>query len=81
MSGCVLYKTCGKSDIPVVAIDDDFKSKVTYFLDILESSKPPERTISDAECSFCDITSDDCPDRKDVYDMDSGQNKEAEIPL
>ena len=78
---CVAYKSGGHSDIPTEAIDEAFQKSVTYFLNLLESPNPPERSPSHAECRYCDITSADCPDRIEPGDVTDLQGKEPEIPL
>lgn len=80
LSGCVVYKTGMRSDIPTKAIDKNFQEKVTYFLNILESLNLPNRTPHPDECRFCDITSTDCPDRKEANKTDLAGG-EPEIPL
>jgi len=64
MDGCVVYKT-GRSEVPHHIIDDKFKKNVTYFLDILESSTPPSKFPSHTGCSWCALTTGDCPQRVD----------------
>jgi len=81
LSGCVVYKDGSKSDIPHKTIDDAFRKNVTYFLDILESVDPPERTPHSTECRFCDITNADCPDRKESSEADLAQGEEPEISV
>lgn len=82
LKGCVAYKSGERKNIPPEAINDDFRENVTYFLDILESPNPPKRTPSPLECSFCDITSEDCPERIGLNQIESGEAdliKEPEI--
>lgn len=62
LDGCVVYKT-NRSPVPHQIIDDKFQKNVTYFLNILESSTPPEKLPTHVGCRFCDITSEDCPER------------------
>lgn len=81
LSGCVVYKDGSKSDIPRKTIDDAFRKNVTYFLDILESADPPERTSHPTECHFCDITNADCPDRKESSEADSTRGEEPDISV
>ncbi len=80
-SGCVAYKTGARSDIPAKAIDDAFRKQVTYFLDILESEDPPARTPGPSECRYCDITTADCPERREPEETDSTPGQEPEIPV
>ncbi len=79
LDGCVVYKT-GHSEVPHPIIDDKFKKNVTYFLNILESSIAPSKLPSHTGCSWCDLTTDDCPERvdgEDVIATETGQ----EFPL
>jgi hypothetical protein len=76
LDGCVVYKT-GHSEVPHHIIDDKFKKNVTYFLDILESSSPPSKHPSHTGCSWCDLTTADCPERvdgEDVTENEPGQD-------
>ena len=81
LKGCVVYKSGDHSDIPPEAIDEAFQKNVTYFLDLLESGDPPERSPSHAECRYCDITSADCPDRIEAVAEGDLQTEDPEIPL
>ena len=80
-TGCIVYKDGTRSGIPANAIDKDFQDHVTYFLNILESVTPPERTPSPAECKFCDITRIDCPTRRQDDESNTAVGDEPEIPL
>ncbi len=76
MDGCVVYKT-GYSEVPHHIIDDKFKKNVTYFLDILESSSPPSKLPSHTGCSWCDLTTADCPQRADSPEADPEETDRA----
>ena len=80
-TGCIVYKDGTRSDIPAKAVDDAFQEQVTYFLNILESADPPERTPSSSECRFCDITTADCARREEFKETDAMQGEELEIPV
>jgi hypothetical protein len=62
LDGCVVYKT-GRSEVPHEIIDEKFKKNVTYFLNILESIKPPPKNPTHVGCLWCDLTNTDCPER------------------
>jgi hypothetical protein len=79
--GCVVYKDGTRRDIPVAAVDDDFKKRVSYFLDILESRIPPAPTPSFAECKFCDIGDGDCSNRCHTNVPDNIEGAEPGIPF
>jgi hypothetical protein len=63
LAGCVVYKDGTRVAIPASAITDAFRHSVRYFVDLLDEAEPPPRTPSEAECRYCDLTSDDCPER------------------
>jgi len=69
LDGCVVYKT-GRSAVPHQIIDDKFINNVTYFLNILESPNPPARLPTHSGCSWCDLTTADCPQRADSREAD-----------
>ncbi len=52
-------------DIPASSIDDTFVTNVSDLIKRLGSSTPARRVPSARECGFCNITSQDCPDRMD----------------
>ncbi|MDP2916877.1 MAG: PD-(D/E)XK nuclease family protein [Dehalococcoidia bacterium] len=81
LMGCVVYKDGNRSGIPAKAIDKDFESCVTYFLNILESDTAPGQTPSPAECRFCELTTVDCPTRRHSDGSEMTPGNEPEIPL
>lgn len=62
LSGRVVYPD-HEVDVPASAIDDAFVERAVDLIKTLADEEPPPRTPSASECSYCDITSDDCPDR------------------
>lgn len=80
-TGCVVYKTGNRSNIPASAIDKAFQKNITYFLNILDSMNPPERIPSSPECQYCDITGADCPDRIEAGGEYLSPGDEPEIPV
>lgn len=79
--GCIVYKDGKRCDIPAAAVDDDFKKRVSYFLDILESPTPPTPTPSFAECKFCDIGDSDCSNRCQTNVPKTVNGAEPDIPF
>jgi hypothetical protein len=63
-AGSILYGDGGHYvNIPSTAVDDAFRKRVGYHLDVLSQTTAPARCPSPAECRFCDITPADCPER------------------
>ena len=62
LDGCVVYKT-GRSPVPNQMLDEKFQKNVTHFLDLLESPHPPPRLPSHTGCSWCGLTTADCPEK------------------
>jgi hypothetical protein len=81
LSGCVVYKNGTRSQIPEKAIDEAFTEQVTYFLNILESDKPPERIPAPMECQFCEIGLPDCENRQETDDKVIVQGEDPEISV
>jgi hypothetical protein len=79
LDGCVVYKT-GRSPVPHKIIDDKFTSNVTYFLNILESPAPPARHPTHSGCTWCDLTTADCPARVEGQEADP-EGTGREIPM
>ena len=50
-------------DIPVGSADESFEKNLNYFLDILDSDEIPIRVPSARECSWCNISGSECPER------------------
>jgi hypothetical protein len=69
-TGCVVYKDSARLEIPARVVNEAFQEQVAYFLNILESPDPPERTPSSTECRFCDITTADCSSREE-FEIDN----------
>ncbi|MCC7103925.1 MAG: PD-(D/E)XK nuclease family protein [Chloroflexi bacterium] len=63
LAGCVVYKDGTRVPIPASAITEAFRHSVRYFVDLLDEAGPPPRTPSETECRYCELTSDDCPER------------------
>ena len=81
IQGQVVYKSMMSTNIPADAIDKEFQGTVTYFLNLMEDQKSPARTPTPAECRFCDITSEDCPDRIEFDESAEEGLDDPEIPL
>ena len=61
--GAVVYKDGHQVDVPADSIDDAFVARVADFMQKMNSDMPSRRVASLAECGFCELTKDDCPDR------------------
>lgn len=62
ISGRVVYSD-HVVEAPQSAVDQTFVDRAVDLIKALAGEEPPPRTPSASECVFCDITSDDCPDR------------------
>ena len=62
-NGLVVYGNGHEVEIPATAIDDTFKRRLYTLIRRVSGDAPLERVPSQIECSFCDLTSADCPDR------------------
>lgn len=60
--GEVAYQD-GSVEIPADELDDDLKDRVKQVLHIVGAVDPPDRVASYGECSWCNISAEDCPDR------------------
>ena len=49
--------------VPQGSIDQGFVHDLTTLIRRIAEPEPPHRVPSAAECRFCDITADDCPER------------------
>ena len=62
--GLVVYPD-REIELPADAVDEEFVDTMALTIGRLTSWPPPRRMPSVAECRFCDITPQDCPDRLD----------------
>ena len=62
LRGEVQYRG-GVVHIPPEAVDSQLKERLRRFMDIAASSETPRKVPSYSECSYCGLTSDDCPER------------------
>ena len=62
LRGHVAYPD-SRTGIPASAVDGEFVENLSGLIRRLASGTPARRVPSAAECRFCDITKDDCPDR------------------
>lgn len=60
--GLVAYPD-GQVDIPASALDAEFVQLMARLITRLGAATPPRRVPSGAECRYCNITSQDCPER------------------
>ena len=63
-------------DIPSAALDDVFVNNVNGLIKRLASPNPARRVPSHMECGFCDITTNDCPERIEVEDVGMGNTED-----
>ena len=70
-NGKVIYPTY-EEYIPNSAVDDDFINNFSNLIQRLASPDPARRVPSELECSFCNITSADCPQR-----IENGEHSDA----
>jgi hypothetical protein len=80
LNGCVVYKT-DRVEVPSEMVDDAFTKKAVYFLNILESPSAPDKFPSSVECGYCDLSTQDCPEKIQSSDTDDFDQPEGEIPL
>jgi hypothetical protein len=80
LNGCVIYKT-DRIEVPSQMIDEAFNKKAVYFLNIVESANAPDRCPSAVECKYCDLSSDDCPEKMLSTETSEAKQPEGQIPL
>ena len=68
--GIVEYPGVDEVRIPASAINQDFVDSIVGLIRRLSDDKPARRVPSLSECRFCDITSEDCPERIDEMDIE-----------
>ena len=61
--GCVVYSNGVQRQIPVTAIDDEFRTTVRNLMRRVVSDAPARRVPSSQECRFCILSASDCPER------------------
>ena len=76
LDGCLVYRDGTEKHIPASAIDSDFREGLVDLIRKVVSDKPARRVPSPAECSWCDLTDRDCPERVDS-DLPIGNNGSA----
>jgi len=59
--------------VPITAVDDVFKNNLSELIHRVASQNPARRVPSSMECSFCNITNEDCPERIDEKPDVSGE--------
>jgi hypothetical protein len=80
LDGCVVYKT-DRVEVLSKMVDDAFTKNAVYFLNIVESPNAPDKCPSSAECEYCDLSKDDCPEKILSSEADDVKQPEGEIPL
>jgi len=71
--GRVVYKD-KVIDIPSTAVDEKFVENLSGLIKRLSSPNPAIKVPNVVECSFCDITSADCPERMAGDIIQSGES-------
>ena len=61
--GRLVYKEGGEVEIPADAVDDSFRSHLFGLIRRVSDSDPARKVPSALECSMCDLTPADCPER------------------
>ena len=61
LAGCVLYG----AEVPISSdsIDDEFREQVAGVMRHIVSEEPAQRVPCERECTWCVVSSDDCPRR------------------
>jgi hypothetical protein len=62
--------------VPSKAIDDTFIGNLSNLIQKIASPNPSRRVASGMECSFCNITAADCPERIEVTDVGVGDTED-----
>lgn len=62
ITGFVVYPQ-QRIEIPQTIINSQFEENLLYFLSILAEDKEPQKSPSQEECSFCDLSIKDCPEK------------------
>ena len=65
LQGQVYYAEDRDIDIPASAVDHRFREVVKGLISRLASKTPARKAPSTAECRFCPISSQYCPDRRE----------------
>ena len=58
-----MYRDGAEKYIPATAIDSDFREGLHDLIRRVVSEEPARRVPSPTECSWCDLTKLDCPER------------------
>jgi|SRR5579859_365165 len=67
LNGCLVYSNGDRADVPFESLTPEFKESARFFIDLLDTDVVPDRSPSPAECHYCDISSEDCPERIESY--------------
>ena len=66
LSGEVYYGENAVIDIPAASVNDRFREITAGLISRVTSKTPPRRAPSNSECRFCPITSQYCPERREI---------------
>ena len=69
--GRLVYGDDSQVEIPPLAIDDAFKSRLFDLIRRISGSDPARKVPSALECSMCDLTAADCPERVETDPRDA----------
>lgn len=70
--GRVIYPD-HEDHVPSTAVDDTFIENFSHLIKRLAALEPARKVPSKMECSFCDITATDCPERVEGSDGTTGE--------
>ena len=73
--GHVIYPD-GNVQIPVSGLDRRFIDRLGALIRRLADENPARKVPSLAECRWCDITREDCPERIEVYANETGTTED-----
>ena len=67
-SGEIRYSD-GAQEVPGRLLDDGFRARFRALMDRIGGEAPPARVPSPAECRFCKVGPEHCPDRIEGADV------------
>ena len=66
LSGEVYYGEDAVIDIPAASVNERFKEITAGLITRVTSKTPPRKAPSVSECRFCPISSQYCPERREI---------------
>ena len=73
--GKIVY-TDHEVEIPASAVDEKFVENLSLLIRRLSSPTPARKVPSRMECGFCNITSEDCPERAADNTIEEGATED-----